>query len=159
MILLELFILCAVFFILCFVGTGTDEKNLKNYMSYPDQVQEAISRICEYQGKYKERGKFAIFLGNFISFTFLFFLLALTFRSRDFTDNFLSLLILGEGLNLFDLLIIDLLWWRNTKRIRFSKIPDKSLYQDPKKHLASFLRALVMYFLVALLDGYLLTLF
>ncbi|WP_276881444.1 ABC transporter permease [Anaerococcus tetradius] len=159
MILLELFILCAVFFILCFVGTGTDEKNLKNYMSYPDQVQEAISRIGEYQGKYKERGKFAIFFGNFIFFTFLFFLLALTFRSRDFTDNFLSLLILGEGLNLFDLLIIDLLWWRNTKRIRFSKIPDKSLYQDPKKHIASFLRALVMYFLVALVDGYLLTLF
>lgn len=159
MILLELFILCAVFFILCFVGTGTDDKNLKNYMSYPDQVQEAISRIGEYQGKYKERGKFAIFFGNFIFFTFLFFLLALTFRRRDFTDNFLSLLILGEGLNLFDLLIIDLLWWRNTKRIRFSKISDKSLYQDPKKHLASFLRALVMYFLVAILDGYLLTLF
>lgn len=159
MILLELFILCAEFFFLCLLGTGTDEKNLKNYMSYPDQVQEAISKIGEYQGKYKKRGKFAIFLGNFIFFTFLFFLLALNFRRRNFTDNFLSLLILGEGLNLFDLLIIDLLWWRNTKRIRFSKIPDKTLYQDPKKHIASFLRGLVMYFLVALVDGYLLTLF
>ncbi|KXB80550.1 hypothetical protein HMPREF1862_01233 [Varibaculum cambriense] len=69
------------------------------------------------------------------------------------------MLILGQSLNVFDLLIIDLLWWRNTKRIRLSKIPQKELYQDPKKHVEAFIRALVLYFFVALVDGYLLTLF
>ncbi len=35
--------------------------------------------------------------------------------------------------------LIDLLWWRNTKRIRFLKIPQKELYQNPKKHISVFL--------------------
>ena len=47
---------------------------------------------------------------------------------------------LGEGLGGFDLVIIDLLWWRNTKRIRFSFLPEQSHYQDPTKHVSSFLR-------------------
>lgn len=38
MLLIEIVVLCTVFFILCVLGTGTDEKNLKNYMSYPDKV-------------------------------------------------------------------------------------------------------------------------
>lgn len=35
---------------------------------------------------------------------------------------FASSLLWARGLGLFDLVIIDLLWWRNTKRIRFSVI-------------------------------------
>ena len=52
-----------------------------------------------------------------------------------------------------------LLWWRNTKRIRFTKIQEKKLYQNPTKHIEAFSRALIMYLLIALIDGYLLTLF
>ena len=52
---------------------------------------------------------------------------------------------LGEGLNLFDLVVIDLCWWRNTKRIRFSCVPEKEAYQNPKKHVGSFLRGIPMF--------------
>ncbi len=45
--------LCIVFFLLCFLGTGTDEKNLKNYSSYPDEVQNLINEIAEYRGAIK----------------------------------------------------------------------------------------------------------
>ncbi|MCV0021913.1 ABC transporter permease, partial [Mobiluncus curtisii] len=31
MLFTEAVVLCAVFFMLCFLGTGTDAKNLKNY--------------------------------------------------------------------------------------------------------------------------------
>lgn len=159
MLVIELIILCLIFFGLCFLGTGTDEKNLKNYDSYPDEVQSKIKEILDYQGKFKERSKVSTFIGNFIIFYLLFFILGLKIRQASFMKNFLTLLILGQGLNLFDLIIIDLLWWRNTKRIRFTKIPEKCLYQNPKKHIEAFLRALLMYFLIALVDGYILTLF
>ncbi len=52
-----------------------------------------------------------------------------------------SILVLScvqRGLGLFDLLVIDLLWWRNTKRTRFSFLPEKKYYQNPKKHIESF---------------------
>lgn len=159
MLLIELIILCLIFFVLCFLGTGTDEKNLKNYDSYPDELQSKIKEIVAYKGKFKERSKVTIFIGNFIIFSLIFFLFGLKIRQASFIQNFTALLILGQGLNIFDLIIIDLLWWRNTKRIRFTKIPEKSLYQNPRKHIEAFLRALLMYFLIALVDGYILTLF
>ena len=65
--------LCIVFFLSCFLGTGTDEKNLKNYSSYPDEVQNLINEIAEYRGRYKEHSKAAVFLLNFL--LFLFFLI------------------------------------------------------------------------------------
>lgn len=159
MIFIFLFILCLIFFGLCFLGTGTDEKNLKNYMSYPDEVQEKIKNIEDYHGKFKEASKASTFVANFIVFSILFLILGLKIRQESFVQNFIAILILGQGLNVFDLVFIDLLWWRNTNRIRFSKIPEKSLYQNPKKHIEAFERALLMYFLIALLDAYILTLF
>ena len=115
--------LCIVFFLSCFLGTGTDEKNLKNYSSYPDEVQNLINEIAEYRGRYKEHSKAAVFLLNFLLFLFLFFILGLFIRDSSFLQNFVSLTIMGQSLNVFDFLVIDLLWWRNTKRIRFTKIP------------------------------------
>ena len=159
MLLIETVILCSAFFGLCFLGTGTDEKNLRNYMSYPDDVQKRIKEIEEYRGKYKETGRFVVWIANFLLFTILFLLLGIVIRQTSFMHNFISLLILGETLNGFDLIVIDLLWWRNTKRIRLSKIPQKELYQNPKKHIEAFLRALILYFFIAMIDGYLLTLF
>ena len=159
MLLIETVILCSAFFGLCFLGTGTDKKNLRNYMSYPDDVQKRIKEIEEYQGKYKETGSFVVWIANFLLFTILFLLLGIVIRQTSFKHNFISLLILGETLNIFDLIVIDLLWWGNTKRIRLSKIPQKELYQNPKKHIEAFLRALILYFFIAMIDGYLLTLF
>lgn len=159
MVLALLLILCLIFFAICYLGTGTDEKNLKNYMSYPDEVQEKILSIGDYQGKFKETSKVSAFIANLIIFSILFFFLGLKTRQVSFVQNFIDLLILGQGLNIFDLVVIDLLWWRRSKRIRFSKIPDQSLYQNPKKHIEAFERAFIMYFLIALIDGYILTLF
>lgn len=159
MLLIEIIILCSTFFILCILGTGTDEKNLKNYMSYPDEVQKQIKEIKAYREKFKKSSKLSIWITNFLIFIPLFLFLGILSREKKFIYNFIYLLTLGEILNLFDLIIIDLLWWRNTKRIRLSKIPQKKLYQSPKKHIESFLRAFILYILVALIDGYLLTLF
>ncbi len=53
-IIIETVILCIAFFLICFWGTGTDNKNLKSYSSYPDEVQNRIKSIAEYQGKFKE---------------------------------------------------------------------------------------------------------
>ena len=159
MLLVEVIVLCFLLFALCFLGTGTDEKNLKSFSSYPDEVQLRLKEMEEYRGKWKESNFFVAFIANFVVFALLFLIFGRFIRRDNFLENVVSLLILGEVLNVFDLVVIDLFWWRNTKRIRFSKIPEKALYQNPKKHVDAFVRGLVMYALVALLDGYLLTLF
>lgn len=156
---IETIILCIIFFLLCFGGTGTDDKNLKSYSSYPDKVQDQIKEIIEYQGRFKESNKIIVFISNFLLFLPLFFILGLFIRENNFYHNFIYLNIIGQSLNIFDLLIIDLLWWRNTKRIRFTKIPEKELYQNPQKHIQSFIRGFILYLIIAIIDGYILTLF
>ena len=49
--------------------------------------------------------------------------------------------------------MIDLLWWRNTKRIRFSFLPEKAPYQDPEKHIGSFLRGIPLFAAVAAISA------
>lgn len=152
--------LCMAFWGICFLGTGTDEKNLKSYASYPDEVQGRIKNIPEYQGRFQETNhKAAAFLSNLLLFLVVLFVFGLFIREKSFWHNFLALSVMGQGLNFFDLFVIDLLWWRNTEKIRFTKIQEKELYQNPRKHLEAFARALVMYAVVALADGFLLTLF
>lgn len=159
MLIIEIIILCAVFFALCFLGTGTDEKNIKSYASYPDEVQKRIREVDKYQGKFHEANELVTWFANLVVFLVLFMIFGAFLREKDFTQNFIKLLILGEALNIFDLVVIDLLWWRNTKRIRLTKVPEKSLYQNPKKHIEAFFRAIPMYIVVAAVDGYLLRLF
>ena len=83
--------LCIVFFLLCFLGTGTDEKNLKNYSSYPDEDQNLINEIAKYRGRYKDSRKAKVFLLNFLLFLFLFFILGLFIRDSSFLQYFVSL--------------------------------------------------------------------
>ena len=76
---------------------------------------------------------------------------------NDYLSAFWYFLVFGEGVGLFDLLVIDLLWWRSTKRIRFSFLPEKQAYRDPKKHIESFLRGIPLFAAVAALTALIVT--
>lgn len=148
--------LCLLFWGICYLNTGNDQKNMIGFRSYPKEVQELVKKDPVLGEKApKEINMFKVLVSNFILFTVIFLIVGLvikyTVSFNGFMDAFVYFLVLGETLNLFDLVVIDLLWWRNTERIRFSCVPDKTLYQNPSVHIASFIRAIVMYFVIALL--------
>ena len=147
---------------ICFLCTGGDKKNLIGLRSYPDEVQTCVRK------KYgdaapKEKSIPSILFGNLILFTVVFSVIGLIFKSVLAFDGYLSaflyFLVFGEGLGLFDLLVIDLLWWRNTKRIRFSFIPEKEAYQNPEKHIGSFVRGIPLFAAIAALTALVVSLF
>lgn len=92
--------------LICFLSTGTDEKNLVGLRSYPIEVQEIIKKNEKYKNKIKSI--------NLIMFVIVLFVFGIFIKSE-------------EILNLFDLIVIGLIWWRNTKRIRFKDIPEKTI--------------------------------
>jgi len=141
----------------CFLLTGTDEKNIIGLRSYPLEIQKMIRNNEKYKNKVKQTNMIKVFIMNVIMFVIVLFIFGIFIKSNDFKTNFINIFILGEVLNLFDLVVIDLLWWRNTKRIRFKDIPEKEIYQNPKQHIDSFLRGIIMYLLVAIIDGIILT--
>ena len=144
---------------ICFLCTGTDKKNLVGLRSYPGAVQSVVRERLA--GAPKEKSIPSILIGNLILFTVVFSALGLVFKSVLNFDGYLAafwyFLILGEGLGLFDLFVIDLLWWRNTKRIRFSFLPNKEIYQDPSKHIGSFVRGIPLFAAIAALSAWVVT--
>lgn len=146
--------MCLLLWIICYMNTGDDKKNMLGFRSYPKAVQELVKRD-PVLGKTAPANvnMVKVLAENIILFTVIFVIVGIILKHTagfdGFTDAFIYFLILGETLNLFDLLIIDLLWWRNTSRIRFSCVPDKKLYQDPAVHIKSFLRGIIMYLVVA----------
>ena len=147
---------------MCCLGTGTDKKNLLGLRSYPEEVQDRVRNDPQLaQDVPKAKSTVAILLSNLLLFTVLFSVLGLALKSvlnlNDYLSTFLYFLAFGEGLGLFDLLVIDLLWWRNTKRIRFSFLLEKKYYQNPKKHIESFLRGIPLFAVIAALAALIVT--
>ncbi len=148
--------LCLLLWIICYCNTGTDQKNMIGFRSYPTEVQEIVRNDATLKDLApKEINMVKVLLSNIILFTIIFLIVGIIIKYttgfKSNFDTFVYFLILGETINTFDLLIIDLLWWRNTPRIRFSCTLDKTLYQNPKVHIDSFLRGILMYIGVALL--------
>ena len=149
----------ALFFGMCYMATGTDKKNMNGFGSYPDEVQERVCKDKALGEFVPKRVSIAItILSNVMMFTILFVIIGVVGKKplglHDFKSAVLYFFLLGEGLNLFDLVVIDLLWWRNAKRIRFSCVPEKDVYQNPKKHVNSFLRGIPTFALVSVLTGW-----
>lgn len=146
---------------ICFLCTGTDKKNLAGLRSYPKEVQALVQKQLGDDAP-KEKSVPVVLLSNLVLFTVVFSVIGLVFKSalafEGFLPAFCYFLVFGEGLGLFDLLVIDLLWWRNTKRIRFSFLPKKELYQNPKEHLNSFWRGIPLFAAVAALSAWVVTL-
>ena len=145
----------------CFLCTGTDKKNLAGLRSYPDEVQAVVRGRLGGEAP-KAKSVPAILLGNLLLFTAVFSIAGIALKGFLSFDGYLSafwyFLLLGEGLGLFDLVVIDLLWWRSTRRIRFSFLPDKAAYQDPARHIDSFMRGIPLFAVVAALSAAVVTL-
>ena len=150
---------CFLYWGICFLCTGTDRKNLTGLRSYPDAVQSIVrERLADAPRK---KSLPPILLGDLVLFTVVFSALGLGFKGVLAFDGYPSafwyFLLLGEGLGLFDLLVIDLIWWRSTRRIRFSFLPGKAIYQDPSKHFGSFLRGIPLFAVIAALSAWVVT--
>lgn len=159
-------LLCFVFWGCCYISTGGDEKNIKALATYPDEIQEYIRnnpklrKQVEKENLLVSSNPVKTFLANAIIFLVVLFLLGIGVRTNSFFTNFLRLSVMGQGLNLFDYVVIDLFWWRNTKRIRFTGTENNSeLYRNPRKHTISFVKGIAMFLIIAFMDGILLTLF
>ena len=146
----NVYILFSILGGICYLCTGTDEKNLMGLRSYPINVQKIVREKMDNAPKAKSITN--ILISNILLFIIVFSIMGLLFKNIYNFNNYLSafiyFLLLGEGLGLFDLLIIDLLWWRNTKRIRFSFLTDKQYYQDSKMHIDSFIRGIPLFIVV-----------
>ncbi len=158
---MKMFIAVAFYFLywgMCWLGTGTDRKNIAGLRSYPEEVQNRVRNDPQLAKEVpKEKSAVVIWLSNLFVFTVVFSVLGLALKNVLRLNSYLSafryFLAFGEGLGAFDLLVIDLSWWRSTKRIRFSFLPEKKYYQNPEKHIESFVHGIPLFAAAAALTA------
>ena len=154
-------IVYGLFFVMCYLGTGTTEKNMKSFHSYPDKIQAKIRANDKLTAMIPQKTSYATsFILNYVLFSVIFGVVGLFLKIDGLWNNLLYFLIMGIGLNLFDLLVIDMLWWCNTTRIRFEELDALAEeYKNPKKHIKSFFRGIPVFVCVAITVSCLLSLF
>lgn len=144
--LIAAIILYTLFLLLCIFGTGSDQKNIRSFYSYPDKIQILLIKSGKFEIP-KKPSYAKSFLSNTLIFTAVFLLIGMIICE----DSFWYYLILGEGLNLFDFLVIDLLWWQHSRRVRFKEIGGPKDYLGAEKHALAFVRAIPVFAAAALL--------
>lgn len=147
---------CLLMFYLAYKNSGSDAKNMINFKHYSAEVQKAIRKDDDLKKiAPDDKSVLTLLISNLIINLILFGFFGFIFKKQltftGYMDAFIFFLVAGELVNLFDLLVIRLLWWPNTKRIRFSILPKKEYYQDRKKHINGFLMNIPVYIVVALL--------
>lgn len=156
--IIKMICLCLAFWGICYLGTGTDAKNLKGLSAYPDVIQRQVKCDLVLGPQVKTMSPVVTFFLNLLLYAILLLMMCFFEREKNFFANFWKVLTMGEILNLFDFLVIDMLWWRHTKRIRFTGTENQpELYSDPKNHLISFAKGILLFFVVALVDGLILS--
>ena len=94
MLIVELVILCILFWGICYLNTGNDDKNIKSYASYPDEVQEMVKKNPALQPKVKTVSPFVSFISNIVVFGTVLFIFGLFVKEDGFQANFINLLTL-----------------------------------------------------------------
>ena len=158
-IVIACIVIYGLFSLMCYLGTGGDQKNMKSFYSYPDAVQEQVRKDEKLSPMIPAKKSAAsAFISNTVLFTVVFVIAGFILHLDQFLSAFLILLAVGEGLNLFDLIVIDRLWWSRTARTRFSSVPDPDLYKNMDKHVGSFVRGIPVFVCSALVSALVLAL-
>ncbi len=158
-LILETVGLCLAFWGICWLGTGTDEKNFRGIAAYPEEIQAKMLADPRFAGCPRPASGGGRFLANLVMFSVVLLPLGYVAGGMGFMRHFVCVLWLGQSFNLFDFLVIDLVWWRHSRRVRFTGTKEASeLYRNPEKHWHSFLRAVPLFFITALVDGVILAL-
>lgn len=78
-------ILYFLFFILCYLSTGTDERNLKSFYSYPDEVQTLLKEDKNLKnGIPVKKSASIVFYSNVMVFFILFTINRLPIKAFNF---------------------------------------------------------------------------
>ena len=131
-----------------------------NFYFYPEEVKKEIRKDTNLKMiAPNDKKAISLMISSFIIYTIIFIFFGLIFKRqlafKDFADMFLFFLFTGEIINIFKFFIIDLLWWPNTKRIRFSIIPFKEPYQNHNIQLDIFLKNIPLFIVIAFFTAFL----
>ena len=153
MLIIEIIVLCLLFTIFVY---GLSKDPIKSLYNYPPKIQERVKSLDKYKDRIPtQQNKISAKL--FASLLFV-VILALILRyvnkSSDFKSTFLTAYLLWSVVNLYDALVLDIIWFCHDKRFVFEGTEDMvDDYHDYLFHIKGFLIGEVIGLAACLLAG------
>ena len=152
-ILIESIILCSLFTIMVYIISRDPIKSLYNY---PPKIQERVKSIEEYKDKIPTNEN-KIFTKVFASIIFLIIIcLVLRFINgyETFKDSFINGFLLWTIVNLWDLIVLDIIWFCHDNYFVFKGTEDMiSEYHNYLFHIKGFFIGEVLALIICSLAG------
>ena len=129
---------------------------LLHIMSYPAPIRRRVEELPQYAGTIKERKRRHIAWKIAAVFILGIILAIVAYLSgvRDFISAFRHVFILFLAGNLFDVIVLDLIWFCHSKRARIPGTEDMDKeYRNPRHHIRGGAIGLGLGAVVSLISG------
>ena len=138
-ILIESIILCFLFTIMVYIMS---RKPIKTLYNYPPKIQERVKNLKEYKDQIptKENKITAKIIACLIFIMILCLILRYIYGCTSFLDSFKNGYLLWTIVNLWDLIVLDIIWFCHDKHFIFKGTEDmKQEYHNYWFHIKGFL--------------------
>lgn len=150
--LIESIILCALFTIAVPFKLMRDP--IKGIMSYPTAIRRRVESLPQYQGTIRQEER--AHMGKKLAFVPIVAAVLAVLGWLSGAHTFFPAFLHGFGLfmvvNLFDLVVLDWLWFCRSPKVRLPGTEDmEKEYRDPWFHLRGFAKGIVIGLFISLL--------
>lgn len=125
-------------------------------MSYPKKIREKVESLPQYKDciKQKEKKHLLIKILSIFIFALVLYIIAYMSNTRTFNQVFRHVFIIFFIVNIYDLIIMDLLIFRNVKKFRIPGTEDMDKeYKECGHHIMGFFCGIGIGIMVAFLAG------
>jgi len=153
-LLIECIVICILFSLGIFIPLYKNP--VGQIMSYPKKIRERVENLPQYKDSInqKERKHLLIKILSIFVIAFVLYILAYMSNARTYFQVFKHVFIIFFVVNLYDLLIMDLLIFRNVKIFRIPGTEDMDKeYKECWHHIRGFFFGTAIGVVVALLSA------
>ena len=151
---IECVILCVVFTLI--VLPSLYKKPIKHIMSYPKEIRERVENLPQYKDsiKVEEKTHLSIKLIAILIFAIILAVVAYCAGAKNFKSVYLHVFILFFVVNIYDMLVLDIMIFCHSKKVRIPGTEDMDKeYKSPWHHVRGAVFGSVIGVFVALLSG------
>ncbi len=152
-VVIESIVLCIVFTIMVYLMSRDPIKTLYNY---PPKIQERVKSLKEYQNKIPTNNSkiFAKFVASILFLIFLSLLLRYINGYTTFLDAFKYGFLLWTIVNLYDVIVLDIIWFCHDPHFIFKGTEDmKKEYHNYIFHIKGFFIGEALALIICALSG------
>ena len=152
-IIVESIILCAIFTLMVFIMSREPIKTLYNY---PPNIQERVKSLDEYKDKLptNENKIIAKIMASILFLAILCILLRYINGYRTFIESFKYGFLLWTIVNLYDAIVLDIIWFCHDKHFVFKGTEDmKEEYHNYLFHIKGFFIGEILALFICSLAG------